>query len=799
MNLLEMDVVDNLLHSSSVSKGIERTMEHIINELDSSCIYILRSEGADVEVLYEWEREDRYKDFSEYIKQLDILDHFYENDLFVSCDIHTLSKEEQELYRLYGYESIVEYQLRKHGNVIGYIVIGWEQATSIDDEDLDALHLLLKLMNERILKQLKRDIMGESDWDMFDLTSEMTGTMLYMVDDDYKVQYINRYAKQLYPEMKVGEYCYKMIAGEKTPCKDCPVKNLEVNEAVRAHKFFPYLEDTFFVNTTKVVTNENRTAYVMAMQKGLAPEKNQQRVSTGRKFIFSLASIYKDILCVEIRKDSFYNLLSQNIDNKHSYSMDFVLKWLSKVHLDDKQKFLECFDINFLQNDFVKGVAQKEIDFRYRTHEGSYHCMNGQVLFDRNASKEASVFILFQDVEQLRSQKIEEQRQMRDSLLAARSSAELKGQLLSSISHEIRTPMNGIVSMTSVAKQVYQQEERLLDCLSNIEDYADRMMRVMDSLLETVQVDSDSIVIAKRPFRLEYFLNRIDMAFREEIEKKNMNFVIDSACNYQVVMGDEIRLYQAINALLKNVISYTPISGTIRLTAKQVAADAQRVFIRFYLDDNGNGMNDTIKSSIFGFGNDAEVGYVDESHFELTLAAKIIRLMGGDVGINVDSSGTHLSFTIPFSLPEEEREKTTKKKVTAIAGKFAGKRILYADDSELGRDAIRAVLEIAGFTVDTVENGRKAVINFISQPAYTYDAVIMDVHMPYMDGREATKTIRISGKEDGETIPIIGVMANTYDQDVEQSIAAGMQAHLAKPVDVETLYRVLRKHIKVEE
>ena len=109
----------------------------------------------------------------------------------------------------------------------------------------------------------------------------------------------------------------------------------------------------------------------------------------------------------------------------------------------------------------------------------------------------------------------------------------------------------------------------------------------------------------------------------------------------------------------------------------------------------------------------------------------------------------------------------------------------------MSQDALRAVLEVVGFQVDAVDNGKKAVIQFISQPAGTYDAILMDVHMPYMDGREATRCIRISGKEDGETVPIVGLMANTYDGDVEESKSAGMQTHLPKPVDVNTLYQVL--------
>ena len=148
---------------------------------------------------------------------------------------------------------------------------------------------------------------------------------------------------------------------------------------------------------------------------------------------------------------------------------------------------------------------------------------------------------------------------------------------------------------------------------------------------------------------------------------------------------------------------------------------------------------------------------------------------------------------------EDDKPINKKKNKSPAAGDFTGSKLLLAEDSEMSRDAIKAVLEVVGFEVDTVENGRKAVIQFVSKPAFNYDAVLMDVHMPYMDGREAAKCIRISGKEDGEVIPIIGLMEDTTDKDIEESLKAGMQAHLNKPVDVEKLYKVLNKLISTDK
>ncbi len=804
MGLLDADTIEDLMRSSSLSKGIERTMERMINELELDSIYIVRYDEdlMQPEIMFDWEstEEKHAVDFGPYFQTVDERAHFDESDMFVAMDTANLPEEESVLYADAGYSSVVEFQMKNHGNVIGYILLGWDEEKELTVEEERDLHVLLKLMNEVLVRQFNKEVLGESDWRISKLASKATKTMVYMVDEEYKIHYLNQYAKEECPNIKLGDYCYEVFRGEKKPCKDCPFFNLQEEEYIDTVMHLPYLDDSFRVSSTKVKTADRGDAVFLALQKFGNLQPVDHRNVAGRKFIFALRYLYKDIIAVEIRRDTYYNLLEKKADNKHSYSMEFVLKWLSKVHLDDKQKFLECFDINFLQSAYENGTLQKEIDFRYRTHEGSYHCMNGRILFEHNSNKDVTVYILFQDVESVRSMQIEEEKQLRESLMAARSAAELKGQVLSNISHEIRTPMSGIISMSSVAKQVYQDEKRLMECLDNIDHYAEHMMQVMDSLLETVKVDQDSISIAKQPFNLESFMNRIDIAVREKIEKKNVQLKLQIQSQFKYILGDEIRLHQALVALINNSISYTPISGEIKVTAKQIAADNKKVFIRFMIDDSGNGLTEKMKESIFGFSQKNGEGVVEEQHFELSLASRIVQLMDGQISMDYKESGTHLYFTIPFELQTDAKtSKVTKTKSKKAVGDFTGKKILIAEDSDMAQDALRAVLEVVGFSVDAAENGKKAVIQFISQPAFTYDAVLMDVHMPIMDGREATRCIRISGKEDSETVPVIGLMANTFEEDVEESLQAGMQAHLPKPVDVDTLYKVLSKLIPVEE
>ena len=802
MALLDADTIDDLLHSSSVDKGIERTMERFINELEIDSMYIIHYEEGfmEPEIAFEWDDtpERTLCSLEEYIHNIEAWYHFDESDLFVAKATTVLPMHERVMYHDNGYESVVEYRMTNHGNDIGYIVIAWNRIRNLSDEDIENIHVIFKLMNEMLCKEFFQEVMGESEGSLFRMSCNMTGTVLYMIDEEYRITYCNEYARQHYPNIKMGDDIFAAIWGEQKVLKDNPLIKLGENDYMESCVYLPHMDDTFYMVVAKVKKENNHFAYVMTLQKKMDEDAASLRNMQGKKFIFALRDIYKDIVAVEIRKDRFYNLFTADIENQHSYSMEFVLKWMSKVHTDDKQKFLECFDVNFLQNAYMQGERKKEIDFRYRTHEGDYHCMNGQILFEQNTNKDIMVYILFQDVELVRSSKIEEERKMRESILAARSAAELKGQILANISHEIRTPMSGIISMSSVARQVYKDETRLLECLENIDMYSEHMMQIMDELLEVVKVDNDTINIAKQPFKLDVFMNRVDVAMREKIEKKNMHFSIQTYTQFNQLMGDEIRLQQAIYYLINNAISYTPVSGSISVTAKQVAVDRKTVFIRFIVDDSGCGLTDKMKESIFGFTNDSS-SIIEEEHFDLSLAAKLVRLMGGQIGVRVDGSGTHLDFTLPFEVSEDEQKKVTRKKSSATARDYSGRRVLLAEDSEMGQDALRAVLEVVGFEVDAVDNGKKAVIQFISQPAGTYDVILMDVHMPYMDGREATRCIRISGKEDGEDIPIIGLMANTYEEDIDESKKAGMQVHLAKPVDVNRLYKVLNRLLPEKE
>ncbi len=517
MALLNADAIENLLHSSSISKGIERAMQHIENETGADRIDIVDYEEhrARLEIAYNLGSEEGCLEskLQTYVESVEDWLHFEKDDIYcIQMGMQFHSEEEEAFYKELGYQTAVEFQLTNHGNIIGYILIGWQKKCRLSEEDLQQLHVLFKLMNDQLIKEFCSEELGEGDWRLFRLSNSMTKTLIYLVDENYRIQFINEYAKEQYPNIQVGDLSYKAFRGENAEDKDSFLNEVADGVYLERDIYFSRFEDTFHVVAATVNVLNEKKNYLISMQKREEKDKLDRRNAVDRKFIFLLRQIYKDLIGVEIRRDVCYNLLEDDMNQRFSYSMGFVLKWLGKVHSDDKQKFMECFGLDFLQSAYQEGVRKKELRFRYLTHSGNYEYMNGIILFDQNSQKDATAYIWFQNVEQERNIQIEEINQLRESLIAARSVADLRGDILLNLSHEIRTQMGGIINMTGVARQVYKEENKLLECLSNIDEYGSHMMQVMDSVLNALKTEPDNFKIVNQIFKMESLLNRIDIA-----------------------------------------------------------------------------------------------------------------------------------------------------------------------------------------------------------------------------------------------------------------------------------------------
>ena len=374
-----------------------------------------------------------------------------------------------------------------------------------------------------------------------------------------------------------------------------------------------------------------------------------------------------------------------------------------------------------------------------------------------------------------------------------------KSEFLSRMSHEIRTPMNAIIGMTNIAMNSISDEEKTMDCLNKIDISTKYLLSLINDILDMSRIESGKMTICNEKFNLKKMIEELDVLIRPQTETKGLQFVVEANYHTPFLIGDELRISQVLINLLGNALKFTPNGGNIKLGVEEVLDESNLSAIRFSVKDTGIGISEENRNRIFEAFEQEEA---DTAHkyggtgLGLAISNNLVRLMGGNLAVDSEeNNGSEFYFIITFPTYQEEIiEDIVEEENISLDGK----KILVVEDNELNAEIVQTILEMEGCMVDVAHNGKEAVEVYQQQDAYFYDCILMDIRMPVMDGMEATRCIRTSGKEDARMIPIVALSANAFDEDTKKSIECGMDGHLAKPINVEMLYCVLQKVLKKE-
>ncbi|MEG2214282.1 MAG: ATP-binding protein [Oscillospiraceae bacterium] len=372
-----------------------------------------------------------------------------------------------------------------------------------------------------------------------------------------------------------------------------------------------------------------------------------------------------------------------------------------------------------------------------------------------------------------------------------------KSEFLSRISHEIRTPMNAIMGMAQIASQNLDDKAFVLDCIEKSQYSSQYLLQLLNDILDMSKIETGKITLKNEIINCTRFLNSINTIIATQAEAKGVtyNVKIFDGCKASY-LGDGIRLQQILINILSNAVKFTKPGGTVRLDISLIASDKKRADIRFKISDTGIGIGDEFLPNIFKPFSQEHNGSTSSyggSGLGLAISKNLAQLMGGD--INVDSHtgvGTVFTVHIPFGIPTGNAE---PKEYAATEYQaeydFGGKRFLLVEDHQLNVMVAKKLLEHKKAAVDVALNGRFALDMFAAAPEHTYDAVLMDIRMPVMDGLQAAEGIRAIDSAYAKDVPIIAMSANAFEDDVSKSRSAGMNAHLAKPIDPDLLYGTL--------
>ncbi len=358
-----------------------------------------------------------------------------------------------------------------------------------------------------------------------------------------------------------------------------------------------------------------------------------------------------------------------------------------------------------------------------------------------------------------------------------------KSEFLSRMSHEIRTPMNGIIGMTAIALQKEQSRERIMDCLQKIQSSSNYLLGLINDILDMSKIESGKMKLEPADFDLREMLDTIRELIWPQAAAKKIDLTQEIDLTHRWFRADRMRISQVLINLLGNAVKFTPEGGRVTLTVEE---QGEEVF--FAVRDTGVGIPKEEQERVFrSFEQAAGAAGQQGTGLGLSISSRLVQLMGSN--IRLDSAvgqGSTFSFSIPLAPGQAVEAGRETEDIS-----FAGRRILVVEDNELNAEIAQCLLEERGFEVVCVHDGAQAVSHIQATAPGTYDAILMDIMMPVMDGLEATRTIRAMDREDCRTIPIIAMSANAFDDDLKKSVECGMNGHLSKPVEVERLYQVL--------
>lgn len=572
--------------------------------------------------------------------------------------------------------------------------------------------------------------------------------------------------------------------------KDSYYEAYAVKENVDKSKFYIFLG---YRNIDSILYKEK------AIQEKLQRALDETRLSN--EIISSIAKTYQYISRIDIEADWF-----EEISNRDRIHMKFLKggcvsqgnkKICKDVVAEEYQEaFLKFADLSTLPERMKK---EETIAMEYRMKDGNWHKLR---FIEKKRDKNGKLTHVLCAIRSVSDAKKKEQ-MLISQVAEAKKDAALKARFLSNMSHDIRTPLNGIMGMLDQANHYpdnLEMQQKFRDKMMESSKY---LLSLVNNILEMNKLEAEEYTDKEISFNLADVLKQANTERQILAEKKNVSYIVDwenSDLTYVNLSGNPVYLERLLAAVSDNAVKFTNPGGCVKVWCKQKKADNEHVLCEFGCADNGIGMSEEFIGhafEMFSQENQTSRTQYEGSGLGLSIEKKIVGYLGGKIELESRKGvGTTVIMTVPFRIGiTEPFEKRTVREGISLEGK----RALVAEDNELNMEIVKFMLEDHGIVVDCAEDGLEAVKKFEeNEPGY-YDVIYMDIMMPNMNGWDATRKIRSMQRPDAGTIPIIAMSANAFAEDIINSRISGMNRHIAKPLDAESVLNVFKECINISE
>ena len=387
-----------------------------------------------------------------------------------------------------------------------------------------------------------------------------------------------------------------------------------------------------------------------------------------------------------------------------------------------------------------------------------------------------------------------------EALQTAENANKAKTDFLSNMSHDIRTPMNAIIGMTSLIRHDAGNKAKVIEYADKIDISSQHLLGIINNVLDMSKIEAGKTVFKYTDFSILDFITELNTIFHSQIDEKNQTLtIIKENIRHEWVNGDRVHLMQIFSNLVSNAVKYTQEGGKIQFLVEECETKSSvYAKYRFLVSDNGMGMSADFKDTIFDAFTRAESSMTNKiqgTGLGMAITKNLVEAMGGTIDVESElSQGSCFEVLIDLRIAEDRFVSSAERveKDEPAGNVLKGMRFLCAEDNELNAEILMELLKIEGAECTICENGKRVLEAFEQSAPGDYDMILMDVQMPVMNGYEATKAIRRSSHELAKTIPIIAMTANAFSEDIQHSLAAGMNAHVSKPVEMKVLEKTIR-------
>lgn len=538
--------------------------------------------------------------------------------------------------------------------------------------------------------------------------------------------------------------------------------------------------------------------------------KKEQEIELQREIIAGLGKEYFSVLAVDLDKDQVFSYRESEENGRiiSDFCRECDNRWSKIIPSYAKVMVSDNTNGEFEKQLGLEALRSQEKDYsmtyEFKSETGiNYHQVRVAYVKKKDGTRMAVVGT--RNIDSLIKKERMQEEKLKKAYDAAKSANKAKTEFLNNMSHDIRTPMNVILGYNQLMKSLLT-EPKQLDYQKKIEQSGKLLLSIINNVLDMARIESGNMKVDENFEIVGEVVDEILSTFSSEAEEKGIHLSSSMQVTHKNILCDSTKIRKIYVNLVSNAIKYTPSGGNITITVEELPCEKEGYMkVKSEIKDTGIGMSKEYLPTLFepfSREHNTTTGKVGGTGLGMAIVKKMVDLMGGSIEVESEpGKGTIFTFTLMHKIADKKyysRKIETAESSDSVE-KLRGKHVLLAEDNNLNAEIAVAVLEKTGLVIDRVEDGIQCVSRIEQLPSDTYDLILMDIQMPNMDGYKATQCIRHLNDKKKAEIPIIAMTANAFEEDKKRAIDAGMNGHIAKPVEIDKLISEILKYTEKDD